>query len=606
MVDELLPYYDRELSYLRRLAAEFAQAHPEAAGQLRISPDTIEDPHVARLMEATAFLNARIRRKIDDDFPELTDAILGVLYPHYLAPIPSMAIVRFDCQDDLTGSFTLPAGTEIETEAVKDETCRFRTCYETELWPIEVAEGKLSGLPLTAPPNPRASGAAACLRLSLRCVNDSMTISELGPERLRFFLRGQPQEVYPLYEMLFNNVISVALADSASDPNPVILGADAIRAVGFEPAEGVMPFPKRSFLGYRLLTEYFAFPEKYLFFDVTNLSAKTLLESGRTLEVFIYFNRASKNLERSVSRETFGTGCTPVVNLFHQRAEPIRLTQTKSEYRVVPDARREGALEVQSIDGVFATTPEGEEIEIDAFFSMKHAVDAQRHRRYWRLNRRATSLLERGTEVFLSLYDSDADPDMPADWVLSVDTSCSNRDLPNDLPFGGGHPHLKLANPVNEVAGIACMTAPTPTLRPPSGQRSHWRLVSHLSLNHLSLIDSDSGADALREILRLYNFRDSPETRTIIDSILSIKSSRVAARAPIGGRSVICRGLEIVVELDERGFSGNSLFVLTQVLDRFFGLYCSINSFTRLVAKVKGRQGNFKTWPPRAGAKPLL
>ena len=150
MVDELLPYYDRELSYLRRLAAEFAQAHPEAAGQLRISPDSIEDPHVARLMEATAFLNARIRRKIDDDFPELTDAILGVLYPHYLAPIPSMAIVRFACQDDLTGSFTLPAGTEIETEAVKDETCRFRTCYETELWPIEVAEGKLSGLPLTA------------------------------------------------------------------------------------------------------------------------------------------------------------------------------------------------------------------------------------------------------------------------------------------------------------------------------------------------------------------------------------------------------------------------------------------------------------------------
>ena len=150
------------------------------------------------------------------------------------------------------------------------------------------------------------------------------------------------------------------------------------------------------------------------------------------------------------------------------------------------------------------------------------------------------------------------------------------------------------------------MIAPTTTLRPPAGQRSYWRLISHLSLNHLSLVDVASGAEALREILRLYDFRDSPETRSIIDSILSIKTSQVAARAPLAGRSAICRGLEIVMELDERGLSGNSLFVLAQVLDRFFGLYCSINSFTRLVARVKGRQGDFKVWPARAGAKPLL
>ena len=606
MVDDLLPYYDRELSYLRRLAAEFAAAHPEAAGQLRISPDTVEDPHVARLMEATAFLNARTRRKIDDEFPELTDALLGVLYPHYLAPIPSMAIVSFSCQEDLTGSHLLPAGTEVETEPVMDEPCRFRTCYDTELWPVEVADAKLSGLPLSAPANPRASGAAGCLRLSLRCINEAMSFSELAPDRMRFFLRGQAQEVYPLYEILFNNVISVALADSASDGNPVILDKASICPVGFEPDEGVIPFPKRSFLGYRLLTEYFAFPEKFLFFDIVNLSAKTLLEAGRTLEVFIYLNRASKNLERSVSKETFGLGCTPMVNLFHQRAEPIRLTETHSDYRVVPDARREGALEVQSIDRVFASAPDGEEHELDAFFSLKHGANLKGPRRFWRPSRRPTSLKERGTEVYLSLFDDEANPDQPADWVLSVETHCSNRDLPNDLPFGGGHPHLKFVDPVNEVNKITAMTAPTTTLRPAAGQRGHWRLISHLSLNHLSLADVAGGADALREILRLYDFRDSPETRSIIDSILSIETSQVAARTSLAGRSAICRGLEISIELDERGFSGNSLFVLAQVLDRFFGLYCSINSFTRLVAKVKGRQGNFKTWPARAGTKPLL
>lgn len=606
MVDDLLPYYDRELSYLRRMAAEFADAHPEAAGQLRISPDAVEDPHVSRLMEATAFLNARIRRKVDDDFPELTDALLGVLYPHYLMPIPSMSIVGFTCPDDMTGSFVLPAGARIETEPVKDQPCYFQTCYDTELWPIAVAEAKLGGMPLTAPPNPRASGAAACLKLSLTCLGDGMTFSELSPDRLRFFLRGQPQEVYPLYEMLFNNAVSIALADSARDDKPVILSPDSIRAVGFAPEEGVIPFPQRSFLGYRLLTEYFAFPEKFLFFDICNLSAKTLVEAGSKLEIFIYFNRASKNLERSVSKDSFGLGCTPMVNVFHQRAEPIRMTETRSEYRVVPDARREGAMEILSIDKVTASASDRDEQSIDPFFSLKHGVDAHRDRRYWRGSRRPTSLTEKGTEIYLSFYDSDANPENPADWVLSVETSCSNRDLPNDLPFGGGHPYLKFAEPVNEIKKIICMTAPTTTLRPPAGQRSYWRLISHLSLNHLSLVDVTNGAEALREILRLYDFRDSPETRLIIDSILSIGTSQVAARAPLAGRSAICRGLEIVMEVDERGLSGNSLFVLAQVLDRFFGLYCSINSFTRLVTRIKGRQGDFKVWPARAGAKPLL
>ncbi len=608
MADDLLPYYNRELTYVRKLAAEFADAHPKIASRLRVSADAVEDPHVGRLIEGFAYVAARIRHKIDDDFPELTDSLISALYPHYLAPIPSMSIVKFDCQADHTGSYRVPRQMEIETEPVSGETCRFTTCYDTELWPVTVENAGLTGRPLVAPANPRGSGAVAVLRLSLKCLGDDMTFTKLGPESLRFFLRGQPQQVLPLHELLFNNTISIALADGVSDPNPVILGPDAIKPVGFGRDEGLLPYPARSFVGYRLLTEYFAFPEKFLFFDLTGLEGKTLLDAGKKLEVFIYLNRTSSDLERSVSAETFELGCTPMVNLFKQRAEPIALNQTSHEYRVVPDARREGVSEVYSIDSVSMSSPDGETESVAPFYSLKHSGDPRRDHRFWHSTRRPAGPFDRGTEVHLALVDLDYVPSMPANWTLSVGITGLNRDLPGKLPYGGGHPHLQLVEGASPVAKLSCITAPTETLRPAAGPKGYWRLISHLSLNHLSVTDAESGegADALREILKLYDFRDSAETRAVIDSVLSVKNRRVAARAASLGVGGVCRGMEVDIEFDEKGFSGSGLFLLAQVLERFLGLYCSINSFTRLTARVKGRSGVLRKWPPRAGDRTLL
>src|SRR3984957_1691670 len=159
MSESLLPYYNRELAAIRSLAAEFALAHPKVAGRLRLSPDSVDDPHVARLLEGVAFLGARVQHRLDDEFPELTDALLGVLYPHYLAPFPSCAIVQFECQPDLGGPLRLPAGMSMETEPVRGEACRFRTAWEQTIWPIEIEAVRLSGLPFVAPTNPRAAQA---------------------------------------------------------------------------------------------------------------------------------------------------------------------------------------------------------------------------------------------------------------------------------------------------------------------------------------------------------------------------------------------------------------------------------------------------------------
>ncbi|MCB9958920.1 MAG: type VI secretion system baseplate subunit TssF [Rhodospirillaceae bacterium] len=606
MVDHLLSYYNRELEFLRKMGAAFADAHPRIAGRLRLTADAVEDPHVQQLLQSVAFLTARLRHRIDDDFPELTDALLGVLYPHYLHPIPAMSIVHFRPEPDLDANYVIPAGLELESEAVGGDSCRFRTCYDTTLWPVAVANASLTGRPLVAPNNPRASGAVASLRLTLECLDPQRTLTDLGLDTLRVFLRGPPQTVNPLYELLLNNAVSVALAENAVDPNPVILEPGCLKPVGFEPDEGLLPYPPQSLIGYRLITEFFTFPEKYLFVDITGLDTKTLVKAGRTMDVFIYLNRAASELERTVSAETFALGCTPIINLFDQRAEPIDLTHTISEYRVVPDARRPQATEVYEVRSVSGKDQADEVHPYRAFYSVKHAAADDGPGRFWYATRRPAGQRDPGTEVFLSLVDLDFNPSSQGGWTLSVKTTCLNRDLPSRLPFGGGHPHLRPTGAAPPVSDITCLIAPTPTLRPAMGPRGYWRLISHLALNHLSLQDATEGADALREIFKLYDFRDSADSRALIDSILSVRTKPATARVRSGGMSGLCRGVEVIVEFDGERFSGTGLFLMASVLDRFLGLYATVNSFTRLVVWVRGQTAPLRTFPARAGLRPLV
>jgi type VI secretion system protein ImpG len=609
MTDVLLPYYNRELAFFRRMAAEFAAANPKIAARLRLGAEASEDPHVERMIEAFAYLNARIRHKLEDDFPEISDAFLGALYPHYLAPIPSMAIVQFlldPSQTGLTSGYLLPKGTPLETETIEGEPCRFRTAYPVRLWPIRLQTASLSGRPIAAPSTADSAGAAAVLKLRLESFAEDTTFDQLEIASLRFFLKGPPQYTLPLYELLLNNTIEVALASSPSDTDPVLLGSESIQPVGFEADQGMLPYPSRSPLAYRLLTEFFTFPTKFLFFDIAGLDTGVLQRFGSVLEIYVYLENSSVDLEQNVSLDTLRLGCTPVVNLFRQRAEPIQLTHAQTQYHLVPDSRRLLANEVFSIDRVVASSPEGDEIEYRPFFSVQHAFRPGEEKAFWCATRRPAEAGEgktdSGTEVDLSFVNLDLDPAVESDWYVGVETTCLNRDLPSRLPFGGGEPKLFLSEGQGPLAGIECLTAPTPTLRPPRRQGGIWRLISHLTLGHLSLVDGEQGGAALREILRLYDFRDSAETRSVIESLLAVSSRRVVARAAGG----VCRGTEVQLQFRPEQFAENGIFLFACVLERFFGLYCSINSFSRLVITVKGREGHLRRWLPRAGEKVLL
>jgi len=613
MSDELLSYYNRELSYIRRQAARFAESHPKVASRLRLGPDGSEDPHVERLLEGFAYLTARVRHKIDDEFPEVTQALLSVLYPHYLAPIPSFSIVQLDLdegQNELTAGLTVPRGQGIETDPVQGDPIRFRTAYPVTLFPVDVKAVSLVTAPFTAPVTPKSNVAQAVLRVSLACRSPSVKWSSLNCQRLRLFLNGQPQHTQKLYELMFNNAIEVAFATKPDDRGAVATSTSVLRPVGYERDEGLLPYPARSFVGYRLLTELFAFPQKFLFVDI-DIPPAALARTDNLLEIFVYLNRPAEDLSANVNAETLRLGCTPMVNLYKQASEPIRLTQTQFEYRLVPDARRPLSHEVYSVDRVVATSPDGREVEYSPFFSVKHGTAGRVAGPYWHGMRRAAQDLtatradvavDRGTEMFLSLVDLGFNPLSPADWTVHVESTCLSRDLPGRLPFGAGQPKLQMMQGGGLVTRLRCLTPPTPTLRAHLHEEGLWRLVSHLSLNHLSVSGGADGADALREILSLYNFTESAVAKTSIDGLVSVNSRRVLGRS--GG--ALCRGVEVTVEFDEDRFTGNGMFLFASVLERFLALYSSVNSFTRTVATVARREGEYRRWPARVGETIVL
>lgn len=606
MADQLLPYFNQELVAIRRLAGEFAQAHPKIAGRLRLSPDAVDDPHVARLLDGVAFLSARAQARLDDEFPELTDTLLNVLYPHYLAPFPSCAIAQFTAKPDLQAVADVKAGFVLDTEAVRGQSCRFRTASDLRLWPVQIESARLMGLPYTAPVNPLAGGAVAALRLVLTTMNPEAKFSALGVDRLRLFIRGSQATALPLFEAMAGHTVGVALADSPGDAAPVILDKSAITQVGFAPEDALLPWPARSFSGFRLLSEYFAFPQKFMFLDIGGLEAKTLLCERNRIEIYVYLARSSAELERAVNAEVFALGCTPVVNLFSQRCEPVSLDHEVTEYRVLPDARRSGVMEVWGVEQVREIRGDTTARPWRPFYRLSSKSGDGGEGGFYSEVRRPASANVGGTDMFLALYDPAFDPAQKSDSVLSIDALCVNRDLPAELPFGGGHPRLTALAPHAAVAQILCITPPTPTLRPEYRARGAWRLISHLSLGHLSVTGGAEGAAALKEVLRLYDLRDTADTRAALEALLAVNAQAGTARVPGSRLGSFCRGLDVELEFEPRAFQGAGLYILSSVLERFLALHATVNSFVRTSVKLRGRGDREVRFPARAGARALL
>lgn len=616
MNNEFLSYYQRELAYFRGMTGKFSEDHPKIAARLGLGTGQLEDPHVERLIEGFAFLNARMRYRLDDDFPDFAQAILSIVYPHLLAPIPSMAIARFELgreQFDRTAAYEVPRQAEIVSGAVRGEKCRFRTCYPVRLWPVRLTQARFQSQPFQAPPHPELGRAQSLLRLDFEGFDREMSLEQLEQWGcLRFFI-NQPNYAFRLYELLLNDAIGITITGRETDTPPAAVTIprervrQVLRSVGFEQDEGALPYPPQSDIGYRLLTEYFAFPEKFLFFDLdlSAVPAAQWEQLGNGFRVYIYIATPFPDLERFVDAGTLQLGCTPIINLFQKRSERLKIRHRHAESRVILSASRPEAFEVYRIETVSGVNAAGEELEFRPFYSLQHSV-ATDHGQFYHAERvPSEDSDDPGTEIDLTLVDMGLDPTTTADFALEVTATCCNRDLPARLPFGGREPQLQLlgGGPVT----LTCLTRPTRTRRPPQKTGLLWSLVSHLSLNHLSICGDQEGHQAFRELLTLYaQFLPSERSRSVIAGIVSVTNERSIARIQDEFGASICRGVDIELVLDRSKFDDDSLFLFASVLERFFGMYTTINTFTRLRTRIHEQEEWLREWQPRAGTKVLL
>jgi type VI secretion system protein ImpG len=597
--ESLLQYYNDELTYLRRLGRSFALSYPKVAAQLEMSAEQCSDPHVERLIESFAFLTARLQRRLDGEFPDITASLLGVMYPHLVDPVPPMAIARFDVDPDqgkLTTGHVIPRETPLFSQAPSGLTCRFRTSYPVELWPLELIS---AGFESPAQFDFLDSSAQVASVLRLRLSVKGSVLEELSLNKLRFYLRGDPTLVNTLYELIFCHVLNAAILPE-SGKRPVYLPANSILPVGFAADEDVVPYPSHALPAYRLLQEYFTFPEKFHFFDIANLN---LNKGGKTLDLLLMLDRMPPE-RMTVDRRNFILGCAPIVNLFHKTTEPIRIDQRHHEYRLEADMRRERTTEIHSIVSVSASSnPMEDTVRMEPFYSFRHRLDRRGQRSFWFSRRLSTGREDLpGTDIFLSFVDLDFNPTQPPEQVVYAHALCTNRDFAAQMTAGASL-QIEEAAPLSR---ITCLGKPTLTRYPPLAGATLWYLVSNLSLNYLSLSGGPASLDALRQILRVYSLSDQPSTYQQVQGIRAMQCRRISRRLGNEPWRGFCQGTEVTLTFDENLYVGSGAFLLGAVLNRFLALYASINSFTQLVIRSEQREGEWKRWAPIAGYQELL
>lgn len=599
-----------ELDYLRMAGSEFARKYPQVAQALDLTTHGSTDPHVQRLIESFAFLTARLRRNHDAQLPEVPAALLDVLYPQLTAPIPAMMVAGFHtdpAQSRVMAGITVPASTLLIARAAgagDDIVCRFRTGYPVELWPLDVADASID--PPTAHPFLDTRPAVQrVLRIRLRC-QGHRRFAEFAPSSLRFYLSPLIGNRDALYELLFAAPPEIAIspisqAGPASEA-PVILPGARLHQVGLRGEEALLPCRPMSHQAYGLLQEYFALPEKFMFFDVAGLPPGAF-GTGTEADLLILLAAAPRQ-RITLPAESILLRCTPVINLFPRLSEPIRIDHTHLEYRLMADIRRSGRAEIHSVERVTrmsAVTGKGETMQ--PLFSFARADrDDNGTALYFIRRDRSPFADDDNLEFFLSVLDPDLNPDLPAGDTVFAHLLCTNRGLTDQMGRG-----TRLDVEVDlPVSGVSCITRPTREIPPPTRGKSLWQLVSHLSLNHLSLTGGDAGLAALRGIFRLYDGANATGSdRT--SGLVHLSSQRVVRRIGNDAWRGFCRGVQITLVFDAERNPPADLYLLGSVLSRFFGLHAAVNSFTELViVRRNGQREETWSWPAVTGETPLL
>ncbi|SDM89351.1 type VI secretion system protein ImpG [Franzmannia pantelleriensis] len=583
-------YYRDELNFLKRQGREFAEGNP---GLSRFLSERSTDPDVERLLEGFAFLTGRMREKVEDEFPELTHSLLGMLWPNYLRPVPSMTVVQFTpTWHALSARQQVPRGTALASRPVDGTACRFRTCHEVTLYPLAHAGVEA-----------RHSREASVVELALD-VHSDQSLDALGVDDLRLHLGGDGYTARTLYLWLSHYLARLEL--QVGD-QLVTLPKRLLQPVGFSREDALLPYPRNAYQGYRILQEYLCFPEAFQFFDLVGLGDYLPTQHAERVTLRLVFSRTLP-ADAKVRDEHLALYCSPAINLFSHDADPVDLNGERSEYRIHPSSRHPGHYEVFSVDAVHGWLESesgkvrGEPRNYVPFESFQHQIerDRQREALYYRVRVR-DSLRGDGFDHDIAFVRGDERSCLGLRETVSLRLTCSNRELPERLTVGD------ICVPTEDspaYAGFRNITRPTPALRPTLDGSLLWTLISNLSLNYLSLLERD----ALCSVLRAYDFRalvDRQAERIAqqrLAGIVAIETTSIDRLA----RGLPVRGLRSVMTLDQEAFGDEgSLYLFGSVLARFFSLYASINSFHELHVINRHNRERY-TWTLQSGQQPLM
>ena len=593
-----LDFFKREKTFLRKIAHEFALKFPKVAGHLNLGSHDSGDPQVERLIESFAFLTGNIQQVIEGEFPEISTALLSILYPNLVNPVPSMSVARFDVAhgDIPVGSEALvPRFARLFGEATSGMTCHFRTTYPVHLLPIEIDDADLESVDRYVFLD-KTANAGSVMRIRIIPKGD-IRFSEFDLNTLRLYLNGDPMIVSLLYETLFCNVVKVALLPEGAE-QPIFLPGDSITPVGFEEGEEIIPAGRNSHPAYGLIQEYFCLPEKYHFVDIHHLDAH---QSEKAFDLLLILDNSPK---LDLTENTFVPNCTPIINLFENHSGTIELDHKQLEYHLIPDPDEEDTIEVHSILQVTKSSAEDEDEKlIEPFYGFGHRLSVEDNGCYWCMNRKETWRKGvRGTEVFLSFRDLNFKTALPKSERVYVKTLCTNRDLAEKLPVGA----LLELEEKGAVQQALCLKKPTVSLNPPLRGPTLWRLISNLTLNYLSLSENERALPALRSILRTYNFTDSTTIEQQITGLREMHCEKTLYHTGFEGWRGFCKGLSVRLTVDPSYYAGSSAYLFTSVLRKFFSLYVSVNSFVETVLMRTTQEGLWKRWTPIRGKKAIL
>ena len=584
-------YYEKELVALRMLGKEYAERNPALAPFL----DTPgRDPDVERILESFAFLSGRLRQKLEDELPEITHALFNLLWPNYLRPVPSCSVIKYMPTVNTSATALIPKNTLVESEPVEDTRCRFKTVYDVEIQPLQITN--LSFI---------AREGKAIMQIHFGLINSSL--ENLALNALTFFLNGEPAITHTLYLYLVRKARSisvVAASKTGAEHTLAVLEPQSLSPLGFGDDEALFPYPPNSFPGYRILQEYFCFPEKYHFVRLGGLQAAfnraTLSRvegSPETFHIDFLFDDLPGNFE-SFSKDNIHLFCTPVVNIFPKSATPLTFDHKENEYRIVPDPTMPYSFSTYSVEKVTSRSSSNVATRTyKAFESFDHIGENNEHAAYYRLRIRP-AVKDQSIETWISIVRADKshqDPDEIE--TLSLELLCTNRLLPGKLRVGD----IRLmAEKTSNAVDFRNIIPVTPPYMPPIEGDILWKLLSNMSLNYIPL----TNIKALRAILNTYDFRalhDHRRAKVLEQSLLGMISITSEETDRLY-RSLPIRGLETLLILEEKRFSCEGEMVLfASVLNEFFALYATVNSFHKLTVQESG-SGKSYEWPARLGA----